>query len=143
MQHVGDWCSKALNLALTLCLCSGCSPDGPQRQAVRGTLTLDGRPLSGVVLVFAPTAADQVGATTVATGGQFSLDRSAGPSVGKHFVTLDVIEPDLEEYAQLRQAGKRPFSTVKIPPRYSKLGALDADVQADAENVFTFNLKSR
>lgn len=143
MQRTGRWRAMILGSALLCWACSGCSPEQPQRQAVRGTMTLDGRPVSGVTLVFAPTGAEQVGATTVAVDGQFSLDRTAGPSVGKHFVTLDVIEPDLEEYAQLRQAGKRPFSTLKIPPRYSKLGTLYADVQADAENVFTFNIKSR
>lgn len=142
-QASGRWQMLSLAVAFICGVCSGCSSEAPQRQAVRGTVTLDGRPISGVVLVFAPTGADQVGATTVATDGEFSLDRTTGPSAGKHFVTLDVIEPDLEEYDQLRQAGKRPLSSLKIPARYSKLGTLHADVQADTENVYTFNLLTR
>lgn len=143
MQLGGRWRVMPLALAIVCWVCSGCSSEGPQRQAVRGTVTLDGKPVDGVVLVFAPKGAGQVGATAVATRGEFSLDRTAGPGVGEHFVTLDAIEPDLEEYAQLRQAGKRPLSSLKIPARYSKLGALHADVRADTENVYTFHLKSR
>lgn len=143
MPHISRRRLLTLAAVLVCWVCSGCSPDRPQRQAVRGTLTLDGEALNGVVLVFTPTGAGQVGASTVAVAGEFSMDRTSGPSAGKHFVTLDVIQPDLEEYTQLRQAGRRPLSSLTIPPRYSKLGMLNADVQADSENVFTFNLRSR
>lgn len=143
IPHIGRGRLLTLAAILVCWVCSGCSPDRPQRQAVQGTLTLDGKPLNGVVLVFTPTGAGQVGATTVVVAGEFSMDRTLGPSAGKHFVTLDVIQPDLEEYTQLRQVGKRPLSSLQLPSRYSKLGLLDADVQADSENVFTFNLRSR
>lgn len=137
------WQILTLAVAIVGLVCSGCSSEDPQRQAVRGTVTLDGQPVSGVVLVFAPTGGNQIGATTEATDGEFSLHRATGPSVGKHFVTVDVIEPDLEEYEQLRRAGKRPLSSLRIPARYSKLGVLHADVQADTENVYNFNLLTR
>ncbi len=143
LPKVLSYLSITLSLALIGWSCSGCSPAQPPRQAVRGTLTLDGKPISGVVLVFAPTGADQVGATTVVTAGQFSLGRASGPSEGRHFVTLDVIEPDLEQYIELRQAGKRPLSSLRLPPRYSKLGTLHADVRVDGDNVFNFELTSR
>ena len=142
-HSVVNWRMRILWLALVCWSSSGCSPDRPQRQAVRGSVSFDGKPVSGVALVFAPMGEDQLGATTQGVDGHFSLQRKAGPSVGDYFVTLAVIEPDLEEYVQLRRAGERPLSSLKFPPRYSQLGTLRAAVKASDENVFTFDLKSR
>ncbi|MCC7333934.1 MAG: hypothetical protein IT422_02490 [Pirellulaceae bacterium] len=123
--------------------CLGCNPTGPARQSVSGTVMLDGQPASGLSLVFTPTGSKQLGVASEVTDGRFSLDTTTGPSEGEYDVTVDTIEPDLEEFEQLRQAGKKPLSSIKLHPRYRKPGALQASVLADQENVFNFELKSR
>ena len=123
--------------------CSGCTPAGPARQSVSGTVMLDGQPASGLSLVLTPTGSQQLGAAVHVTDGRFSLDTTTGPSAGEYDVTVDTIEPDLEEFERLRQAGKKPLSSIKLHPRYRKPGALQANVLADQENVFNFEVKSR
>lgn len=123
--------------------CTGCAPAGPKRQAVSGAVTLDGKPATGLTVVFTPTGSDQVGAAVEVVAGKFSLDATHGPSEGEHDVTVDTIEPDLEDFEQLRQAGKKPFSSIALPPRYRKPGALHASVIAEKENIFNFELRSR
>ena len=122
---------------------AGCAPTGPARQAVRGDVTLDGKPVSGVVVVFRPAGAEQIGAAVETLDGGFALDSTQGPSAGKHYVTVAIVEPELEEFEVRRRAGKRPFSTLKIHPRYTKPGALEVEVECAEENIFKFELKSR
>ncbi len=123
--------------------CTGCTPAGPPRQAVSGTVTLDGKLASGMIVIFKPTGSDQVGAVAEVIHGKFALNTDIGPSVGKHDVTFDTIEPDLEDYEQLRAAGEQPFSKVKLHPRYRRAGVLSASVQQGAANSFEFELSSR
>lgn len=123
--------------------CTGCTPAGPARQAISGTITLNGKEATGLSLVFTPTGSQQLGAAVLVVNGRFSLDAATGPSAGQHDVTVDTIEPDLEEFERLRQAGKKPFSSIKLHPRYRKPGALQAIVLADQENIFSFEVHSR
>ncbi len=123
--------------------CSGCRPAGPERQAVSGTVTLDGQPATGLSLVFTPSGIEQLGSAVEVIDGRFSLDASTGPSEGVYDVTVDTIEPDLEEFEQLRKAGKKPLSSIKLHPRYRKPGALQAGVAAGQQNHFSFEIKSR
>ncbi len=123
--------------------CTGCTPAGPGRQAVSGTVMLDGKPATGLSLVFTPAESQQLGAAMQVIDGRFSLDAATGPSAGRYDVTVDTMEPDLEEFEQLRQAGKKPLSSIQLHPRYRKPGALQANVLADHENVFDFEVMSR
>lgn len=84
-----------------------------------------------------------MGAAVQVIDGRFSLDAATGPSTGLYDVTVDTMEPDLEEFERLRQAGKKPLSSIKLHSRYRKPGALQANVLADQENVFNFEVKSR
>ena len=123
--------------------CTGCTPAGTSRQAVQGIVTLDGKPVSGITLVFAPVEGMQTGAVAEVVDGRFSLTPEVGPSAGKHYVTVDTVQPELEEFERLRQAGERPFSLLKIHPRYKVFGSMEAMVSRESENTFTFELKSR
>ncbi len=123
--------------------CTGCAPAAPARQSVSGTVTLDGKPATALSLVFIPNGSDQIGAAAQVVDGRFSLDDTAGPSVGQYDVTADTIEPDLEEFEQLRQAGKNPFSSIQLHTRYRKPGVLHAHVVSEQKNDFRFELKSR
>ncbi|MEO8271032.1 MAG: hypothetical protein ABI557_15015 [Aureliella sp.] len=123
--------------------CTGCTPAGPSRQAVSGTVTLNGKDATGLSLVFAPAGSQQLGAAVQVVDGRFSLDAATGPSAGQYDVTVDTMEPDLEDFERLRKAGKKPFSSIILHPRYGKPGSLQANVLADQENVFSFELKSR
>lgn len=130
-------------LAILAGSCLGCTPAGPSRQAVSGAVTLDGKAISGVNIVFSPTAEHQLGAAVAVLDGRFELDDSIGPSEGNFDVSFDTIEPDLEDFEQLREDGKQPFSSLKIHPRYRKAGAASVKVESGRDNSFQFELRSR
>ncbi len=134
---------RAILLANIGWSCAGCTPEGPSRKAITGTVTLDGKPATQVIVVFTPTGGGQVGAAAQVVDGKFALDALVGPSIGKHDVTVDTVEPDLEDFEQLRNEGKKPFSQIKIHPRFTKPGALSAVVTPTGTNDFQFDLKSR
>ena len=48
-------------MAIALCVTAGCSPEGPDRQAVKGAVTLAGEPASGLLVVFLPHGPGGVG----------------------------------------------------------------------------------
>ncbi|XZE51780.1 hypothetical protein SH139x_003445 [Planctomycetaceae bacterium SH139] len=130
-------------IATLLIGCCGCSPAGPARQAVSGTVSLDGKAATDIKLVFIPLGGNQVGAVADVENGQFQLSAEHGPSAGAYDVVVETVQPELEDFESLRQAGETPFSTTKIANKYLKRGELRADVQADGANAFTFEITSR
>lgn len=134
---------KLLGLATMLTICLGCAPDGPVRQAVSGIVTLDGKPVSDVVVVFSSTEPQQSGAAVKVIDGQFELDAPQGPSEGKFNVTFDTHEPDLEDFEQRRERGQKVFSPLKIHARYQRPGSITVDVRSDDPNFYEFKLRSQ
>ncbi len=129
--------------AVLLIGCCGCSPAGPARQAISGSVMLDGEPATDIKLVFIPLGGNQVGAVASVENGEFQLSAEHGPSAGAYDVVVEAMQPELEDFESLRQAGETPFSTVKIANQYLKRGTLRADVQDEGANTFTFEVTSR
>lgn len=88
-------------LVLVVCANSGCQRTPYEVAPVRGTVTVDGQPLEGGRVVFAPISREGVHAGNVAFGdvqpdGSFTLTtyRSGdGAVVGDHWVTLFPPDP--------------------------------------------------
>lgn len=121
----------------------GCGSSGQERTAVSGSITLDGKPLSDVNIVFMPEDGNGLGATALAQAGSFSLEAATGPSPGKHSVTIDAMQPDLEEFELLRDQRKNPLPGPRIPRRYRSPGTLTATVLSEGDNQFDFALTTR
>ncbi len=92
--------------AALLLLFTGCGPasDGPRLVPVSGTVTLDGKPLSGATVTFIPTGetrgTDASGRTD--GSGKYSLTTpkgQAGTAAGTYKVTISrLLLPDGSEY---------------------------------------------
>lgn len=147
MRHPGFACQPRLArwslTAILLIGCCGCTPAGPARQAISGSVSLDGKPASDIKLVFIPLGGNQVGAVANVENGEFQLSAEHGPSAGAYDVVVETVQPELEDFESLRQAGETPFATTKIAGKYLKRGALRADVQDEGANAFTFEITSR
>ncbi|WP_417385160.1 DUF6795 domain-containing protein [Gimesia sp.] len=130
------------NVSMTVCslfcmvLISGCSGGGeplPELTDVTGTVTLDGKPLENISVIFQPEAADQASSRgTTDAEGKFKLmynQDAAGAVSGKHKVRFAVMDAD---------------STGLLPEKYTRSSSGEtADVTLAGSNNFQFDLKSR
>jgi hypothetical protein len=134
--------ARGVALAVSLVV-AGCADQGPTRQPVSGTITLDGKPLPSGSVTFAP-----LDGTTAATAevhdGAYRIGRSDGPAPGRYQVEISAVQP----------TGKRvkhpdlPSETIDevrnvIPAIYNVRTQLAVEVKPDGENAFPFDLSTR
>jgi hypothetical protein len=117
----------------------GCTPSYQQETAAaRGTVVLDGKPLSAGSVLLVPTqgrsAAGPLGSDGTFILGTYS--KVDGAIVGKHKVAILPLVAGPE--------GGLPPGFVPVPARYQSAEAsgLEVDVKANEENVFDFQLSS-
>jgi hypothetical protein len=129
--------------ALSCWGCGGPSDDLP-RQAVRGTVTLDGAPLKGGLIQFQP---DQPGLSTAGAAGiadgTYSVAKAEGLVPGKYLVMVTSTPPPTP-----LPPGTAPGDPVAppketIPPQYNAKTKLSAEVTKEGPNKFDFELKSK
>lgn len=91
----------AAGLAVFGLVLPGCGPKYPETIPVAGTVTLDGRPVSGAAVVFTPEAGEAATATTDASGrfslSTFRLGDGALPGDYRVTVSKTTVEPGEEE----------------------------------------------
>jgi len=115
---------------------TGCSGDSFSTADVTGTVTVDGKPMAGIMLEFEP---GRVGKKILPTAygmtdaaGHYEVSRVGGPGgkpgavVGKNTVRLSTPEG----------------SGSKVHPYYADQGAFEREV-AEGDNVFDFEIESR
>ena len=111
----------------------GGADDQPDLGLVTGTVTLDGKPLAGVEVLFLPTGGrPSQGNTDDAGKYELAYTRDAnGAVLGKHTVQIStVFDPDAPP----------SDSAVKVPEQYGEQSTLTAEVVA-GENTFDFKLE--
>jgi len=132
-----------VGLGLAALIAAGCNDDGPVRQAVTGTVALDGKPLATGSITFVP-----VGGLTAATAevvdGAFQTSRSTGPAPGRYQVEITAEQPTGKTIPH----PDLPGTTIEevrgvVPPRYNVRTELTAEVKPDANDPFKFDLSSQ
>jgi hypothetical protein len=134
---------------------SGCSSgDELPREAVSGTVMLDGQPLAGGVIQFTPASPEipQGGGSPI-TGGRFSIPRAQGLVPGTYRVTVNAASSETTvPKGEPVEPGKppepgRPTRTARakelIPAKYNAESELKAEVKKGVPNEFTFTLQSK
>ncbi|HVX12536.1 MAG TPA: hypothetical protein VHC22_15250 [Pirellulales bacterium] len=160
--------TRPLCLVFVLAAMAGCSK-GPNLPTVpaSGTVTLDGKPLEGATVAFAPTNPDGKTANgTTDPQGKFSLQtylggttgQAAGAMMGDYVVMVtkyDQVSGNFDAAAQekvmqeMQKSGRQPGGATPgqaklvTPAKYAnpKDSDLKATVKA-SDNQFTFDLKS-
>ena len=121
----------------TIALSTGCGTSGPELGSVSGTVTLDGVPLSGVLVVFNPGNSRPSEGLTDANGYyelRYTREQS-GAIVGQHKV---LITPQVT----VDQDGNETVGDQKtIPVKYNTETTLSEEVKSGS-NIFNFDLQS-
>jgi hypothetical protein len=122
----------------------GCgSTEGLNRQAISGTLTLDGQPISKGAILFEPATQETgtaVGA--IIRQGAFAISRSEGPVPGLYLVRV-YSGSNIQAPPAKGQSDRTPRPMVeRFPPRYNTRTELRARVIDRSVNRFPFDLTS-
>lgn len=124
--------------SLSLLFVTGCGKSHEQPTAVvRGTVTLDGKPVPGGSVMFVPAAGRGAVGTIDEQGGYVlsTYDDGDGAIVGTHQIVVFPAKGGVEEEAL-------PSNYVPIPTRYQSIGSsgLEREVVAGEKNVIDLDL---
>jgi hypothetical protein len=131
--------------ALAIAL-AGCGGDNPlNRQAVRGSVTLDGAPLDHGTIEFAPQQPGGVGSGAVIEGGTYSIAVANGLPAGKYVVRIYSAEaaPNAVDPKAPPGPGNVTPGKERIPPRYNTKSDQVVEVTAGRPNAFDFKIQSK
>jgi hypothetical protein len=135
-----------------LFLMSGCGPSGdqPELGTVTGTVTLDGKPLAGVAVVFQPDSGRPARGRTNAEG-KYELTyirQTKGTKVGPNRVEIAPSEEGEATEESASGGEESPAGSLKsqadkpvVPARYNMKSELKVDVKSGS-NTFDFALES-
>ncbi len=126
---------------LVVVLLAGCGSSGPEIASVKGTITLDGKPLPNATIVFIPPEGRPAGAKTNAEG-KYELNFSNGrkgtmPGLNKIRLTT------LSEASQDENGNAIPGSKEIIPMQYNQMSTLEFLVEPGKQNIADFALESK
>ena len=145
-RSVPQWGIALRLAAMTPWLLIGCGEDdGLPRLEISGMVTLDGTPLPTGSIQFQPNATlEQVAVAegTTIQDGRYALAQEKGLVPGSYGVIILSHAADAPLEEELPGAGVR-LPKERIPPQYNVKTTLVADVSADGENVFNYDLKSK
>ena len=120
----------------------GCGSNG--RVAVKGTVTLNGRPLHGAQIEFVPqlgTAAPTVGGDIVE--GKFSIGADKGPLAGRYRVKIVKSGPTGRKIRDVRSNAIIDEYAQILPARYNEQTELEVEVTSGGPNDFTFTIEAK
>lgn len=142
MRVAAQW-RLSLLFTLVSLITAGCSStpgDQPDLGTVTGTVTMDEKPLAGVMVVFSPeNGRSSMGTTDDA--GKYELlyvSDTKGAKIGTHKISIATAQTDSSE--EEGGEGGTPFKET-IPAKYNAKSTLTEEVKA-GDNVIDFKLTS-
>jgi hypothetical protein len=132
---------KVQAVALVLLTVAGCS-DGPQRMPVKGTVSLDGKPLATGNLLMTPLKKGPVAGCDI-KDGRFEMPSERGPGPGEYRVEITAYRPTGHKVFDTDLNVAAETLEPIVPARYNTASELTATVSAETENEFKFDLKSK
>jgi hypothetical protein len=139
---------------------AGCGSSGPPMGTVSGVVTLDGKPMPKMMVVFVPKEGGQTSTATTNSDGKYELlgASSKGALIGLHTVSITTVkEPvteavdfsqlpsDSPQYGQQSDAAmykKAAEFKELVPARYNTKSELVEEVKAGS-NTINFDLKTK
>lgn len=134
-------CVAITGMLSVVLLGCGVSGDGLNRQAVSGTITMEGSPLAAGTIQFLPDGGDPakaIGGGAPITGGAYEIAADSGLPPGKYIVTISAPAGGADAGGGPGSGAALPKET--IPEKYNTASTLKAEVKAGASNTFDFQL---
>ena len=132
-----------LAIALASAFFSGCG-DRSGRQAIEGTVSLDGKPLEKGQISFRPqqgTASPSAGGNIA--GGKFSIAPERGLLPGKFRVEITASRPTGEKAVAPITGKMVTIEEQYLPAKYNEQSQLEASVGSGGPNRFEFAITSK
>jgi hypothetical protein len=111
---------------------------------VSGQVTLDDKPLGGVLVTYQPEGTGGGSTALTDESGNYTLrmvmDDQPGAAIGKHRVEIAC---PVDASSDKDTGGRAPKPKVVIPPRYNVQSELSMDVPPGGKKDANFALKSR
>jgi hypothetical protein len=136
--------SLLLALAAAGSMAAGCSQSSDElpREAVSGTVTLDGEPLANGSIQFSSDGGAGPGGGSPVKDGQFSIARELGLVPGKYRVAINAAGKRNQTKAD--EPGKRSgFAPELIPAKYNSQTTLSAEVKKGGSSDLKYDLLSK
>lgn len=141
------WCCRSVLVLLIGFLGSGCSEgDELPREAVSGTVNLDGKPLEKGSIQFTPAAGNPGAAVEgggMITAGTFSIPKDRGLVPGSYQIAIYSGGSRTAGKGAMRpETGGPSPSKESIPAKYNAKTELKEEVKKGGPNEFKFDLTS-
>lgn len=122
---------------------AGCGGgDRPELGSVTGTVTMDGKPLPNVWVMFNPTTGGRTAIARTNEQGEYELmylEGTPGVNIGSHMVAITTYNED--ELEELKASSGGPVNE-PIPAKYNTQTTLTAEVKEGEDHVIDFPLTS-
>lgn len=129
---------SVLLMLLIPLLSYGCGNSNPLgRQAVTGTITLDGQPLERGTIEFTPQGPGTASGATI-ENGQFFIPADKGLPPGDYLVRISAANDDAEPMDMPGESSK--VAPELIPPEYNTESQQTFTVSTDGENEFSLDI---
>ena len=126
----------------------GCSERPLLRMPIRGTVTLDGKPLAAGDIVFEPKGGSPTRSGGLIQAGKFDVPVGDGPAPGIYAVAIFGGPVDPEAAAKFTGDAVRVTDPIYqkirevVPNKYNIQTTLEVEVLAQGDNEFHFDLMS-
>lgn len=118
----------------------GCGPSGPEIARVEGTVTMDGKPVAGAMVLFVPIGGRPSGAETDANG-RYVLEFGSAGRKGA-IPGMNRVEINTARLAYEKDGKNFPAVKESIPAQYNRHTNLEFNVEKGKKNTADFALKS-
>ncbi|WP_425399012.1 hypothetical protein [Aeoliella sp.] len=127
-----------LGIALLLVATSGCGADG--QQTIKGTVTLDGTPLSDGRISLQPTQSGSTASAAI-TEGAYTIPLSVESHPTSFVVRISSPQPTGKMISHPdAPGGKMEEIRESIPDRYNNASELTIELNSPADDTFDFDL---
>ena len=134
------WNMQLLIVAVALMFAAGCGGEKPIGDIVKGTVTLDGKPLAEGRINLVPT--NDVGSTVggAIKNGKFEVRIQPGPKSVQ--ITSEKVTGKQKAYPDDPQSPEFDIKEQILPAKYNTNTELKADVKAGSPTELKFDLES-
>jgi hypothetical protein len=131
---------RFLTFLLAFAFFPGCSHDSEGRQAVTGSVHVDGEPIKAGSINFTPTEGQATAGGAVISNGKFAIPGDNGLLPGKYRVAISAPASGTDKPAPVMPGEAPPLAKDLIPPQWNTASNQIVEVKKGGSNAFPFEI---